>query len=97
MTDRQNSVAPLAYITGASSGIGQAMAWRFYQAGYRLGLVARRTEQVKAWAESMNMGATSYVIYSADVSDIRSIVAADRKSTRLNSSHRNTSRMPSSA
>ena len=33
--------APLLYITGASSGIGQALAARFAQAGYRLALVAR--------------------------------------------------------
>ena len=76
MTGQQSPTTPLAYITGASSGIGQAMAWRFYQAGYRLALVARRTTEVKTWAESMNMGATSYVIYSADVSNIPSIVAA---------------------
>ena len=32
--------APLAYITGASSGIGQALALRYYRAGWRLALVA---------------------------------------------------------
>ena len=67
---------PLVFITGASSGIGQALALRFYQAGYRLALAARRTHDVKSWVESMNMGATSYGIYSADVSDTTSIVAA---------------------
>lgn len=67
---------PLVFITGASSGIGQALAWRFYQAGYRLALAARRTEEVKLWVGSMNMGASSYEIYSADVSDAASIVAA---------------------
>ena len=67
---------PLVFITGASSGIGQALALRFYQAGYRLALVARRTQEVKSWAESMNIGTSSYEIYSADVSDIASIVAA---------------------
>ena len=67
---------PLVFITGASSGIGQALALRFYQAGYRLALAARRTHEVKSWVESMNMGATSYGIYSADVSDTTSIVAA---------------------
>ncbi|MDO9202915.1 MAG: SDR family NAD(P)-dependent oxidoreductase, partial [Hydrogenophaga sp.] len=34
--------APLVFITGASSGIGQALAARFARAGYRLALVARR-------------------------------------------------------
>jgi short-subunit dehydrogenase len=67
---------PLVFITGASSGIGQALALRFYQAGYRLALAARRTQEVKTWAESMNMGADGYQIYCADVADTNSIVAA---------------------
>ena len=69
-------MTPLVFITGASSGIGQALALRFYQAGYRLALAARRTEEVKSWAGAMNIGADSYEIYSADVSDTASIVAA---------------------
>ena len=69
-------MTPLVFITGASSGIGQALALRFYRAGYRLALAARRTEEVKSWAGAMNIGADSYEIYSADVSDTASIVAA---------------------
>jgi len=66
----------LVFITGASSGIGQALALRFHQAGYRLALVARRTEEVKSWAGTMKIGEASYEIYSADVTDPNSIVAA---------------------
>ena len=69
-------MTPLVFITGASSGIGQALALKFYQSGYRLGLAARRTEEVKSWASQMNIGASSYEIYSADVADTDSIVAA---------------------
>jgi short-subunit dehydrogenase len=69
-------MTPLVFITGASSGIGQAVALRFYQAGYRLALVARRTNEVKSWASSIKISADSYEIYSADVSDTASIVAA---------------------
>ena len=69
-------MTPLVFITGASSGIGQALALRFYQAGYRLALAARRTQEVKSWAEAANISANGYEIYSADVSDIASIVAA---------------------
>ena len=76
MTGAAQAATPLVFITGASSGIGQALAWRFHQAGYRLALVARRTSEVKSWAEAMKMGASSYEIYSADVSDVASIVAA---------------------
>ena len=67
---------PLVFITGASSGIGQALALRFYKAGYRLALVARRTSEVKTWAEAQGISANSYEIYSADVSITDSIVAA---------------------
>ena len=69
-------MTPLVFITGASSGIGQALALRFYQAGYRLALAARRTQEVKSWVDAMNMSANSYEIYIADVSDTASIVAA---------------------
>ena len=68
----------LVFITGASSGIGQALALRFFQAGYRLALVARRTAEVKSWAEAHSISESSYQIYSADVSDIDSIVAAGK-------------------
>ena len=66
----------LVFITGASSGIGQALAMRFHSAGYRLALAARRTAEVQAWAEANAISAGRYQVYSADVSDIDSIVAA---------------------
>ena len=69
-------MTPLVFITGASSGIGQALALRFYQEGYRLALAARRTEEVQSWASQCKFSVNSYEIYSADVSDIASIVAA---------------------
>jgi short-subunit dehydrogenase len=71
-------MSPLVFITGASSGIGQAMALRFYQAGYRLALVARRTAEVEAWARTNQLAAHGYEIYGADVSEPDSIVAAGR-------------------
>jgi short-subunit dehydrogenase len=67
---------PLVFITGASSGIGQALALRFYQAGYRLALVARRTTEVEKWASAQQISADSYAIYSADVADTQSIASA---------------------
>jgi short-subunit dehydrogenase len=69
-------VSPLLFVTGASSGIGQALAWRYYQAGYSLALVARRTEEMQAWAHKQGLDPLRYQIYSADVAVVDSIVAA---------------------
>ena len=71
-------MAKLVFITGASSGIGQALAWRFYLAGYSLALVARRPAVMKAWAEELGISTDRCEIYSADVSVIDSIVSAGR-------------------
>ncbi len=70
---------PLVLITGASSGIGQALAWRFYQAGYRLALVARRTSEVESWISRHKISAECYEIYSADVAQIDSMVKAGQE------------------
>ncbi|MBO9650719.1 MAG: SDR family oxidoreductase [Variovorax sp.] len=66
----------LAFITGASSGIGQALAARFHDAGYDLALVARRTAEIEAWVAKKKIDASRVGIYSADVAQIDSIVAA---------------------
>ena len=68
--------APLVFITGASSGIGQALAWRFYQAGWRLALAARRTAEIERWALEKGLDAARYAVYSADVAQPDSIIAA---------------------
>ncbi len=68
----------LIFITGASSGIGQALALRFYQAGYRLALAARRTAELQSWVDAQSMRVGSYQIYSADVAASDSIVAAGK-------------------
>jgi short-subunit dehydrogenase len=66
----------LVFITGASSGIGQALAWRYHQAGWRLALVARRTAEIESWAKSKGLAADRYAVYGADVAQTDSIVAA---------------------
>ena len=47
---------PLVFITGASSGIGQALAARYAREGWRLALLARRTELIEAWARDQGLG-----------------------------------------
>ncbi len=66
----------LVFITGASSGIGQALARRYYDAGYRLALAARRTQDVQNWAASQSMADGRFKIYQADVAASDQIVAA---------------------
>ncbi|MDB5873290.1 MAG: dehydrogenase with different specificity (related to short-chain alcohol dehydrogenase)-like [Ramlibacter sp.] len=68
----------LVFITGASSGIGQALAWRYYEAGWRLALAARRTGEIEAWARNRGLPADRYEVYGADVADTDSVVAAGR-------------------
>ena len=67
---------PLVFITGASSGIGQALAWRYGQAGWRLALVARRAGEIERWAREQGLDPQRYAVYGADVADTDSIVAA---------------------
>jgi short-subunit dehydrogenase len=76
-------MTPLVFITGASSGIGQALALRYYQEGYRLALVARRINEVDSWAKAHGISSTSYEIYSADVALPDSIIEAGQACIRL--------------
>jgi short-subunit dehydrogenase len=69
-------MGPLAFITGASSGIGQALAWRYHQAGWRLALVARRSGEIEQWARGQGLPPERWRVYGADVADSDSIVAA---------------------
>lgn len=69
-------MARLAFITGASSGIGQALAAAYLQAGWRVALVARRGADMAAWAAAQQVPGDRWQIYPADVGDVDSIVAA---------------------
>jgi NAD(P)-dependent dehydrogenase (short-subunit alcohol dehydrogenase family) len=67
---------PLVFITGASSGIGQALALRYHQAGWRLALVARRVPDMQAWLNAHGIGSDHAQCFGADVSQPDSIIAA---------------------
>ena len=71
--------APLALITGASSGIGQALALRFHREGYRLVLVARRSAELQAWLASQGISATQASVYAADVRDLAAMRELGRR------------------
>jgi hypothetical protein len=67
---------PLVFITGASSGIGQALAARYAAAGWRLALAARRRAEMTAWAEGLGLPSDRFEVYGADVAQPDAIVAA---------------------
>jgi len=60
---------PLVLITGASSGIGQALALGYARMGYRLALVARRSQVIQSWLDAHQIKPDLYAIYCADVTD----------------------------
>ena len=64
------------YITGASAGLGRAIAIVFAQAGYRLGLIAREESSLIETANSIG-SAAAWV--SADVSRFEDLEAAAKK------------------
>ena len=67
---------PLAFLTGASSGLGQALAARYAMSGYRLALVGRNTAEIARWVAAQGYDATQARVYAADVSRFDEIGAA---------------------
>ena len=69
-------------VTGASAGIGRATALAFGRRGWRVGLIARGIDGLKAAEEELRrMGADAMVI-QADVADHRQIEAAAERVER---------------
>jgi len=69
---------PLLFITGASSGIGQAMAIEWARRGGRLALVARRGDEMRAWIAAQGWSAERAAVYVADARDLAAMTAAGR-------------------
>ncbi|MDI9232926.1 SDR family oxidoreductase [Limnohabitans lacus] len=70
----------LVFITGGSSGIGQALALAYLQQGWRVALAARRLDALQAWtAETraqLNLPPDHMGVFAADVQNTDSIIAA---------------------
>jgi short-subunit dehydrogenase len=66
------------WITGASSGIGEALAVRLARAGARVALTARRRDKLEAVAETLRRNGHDVLVVPADVADREALVAAGR-------------------
>jgi short-subunit dehydrogenase len=73
-----HELRPVAIVTGASSGIGRALAGILAARGYRVGLIARRREVLDALADEIRSDGGTAVVAAADVgnrTELRSAVA----------------------
>jgi NADP-dependent 3-hydroxy acid dehydrogenase YdfG len=74
MSTTDQNTGRVAVITGASSGIGEATARALAADGFRLALLARRADRLRALADELGDGAA--IAIEADVTDRDSLVAA---------------------
>lgn len=71
------SLPPLrVFLTGASSGIGEALAWEYAIKGAQIGLVARRSEQLETLRDKLPGGADQHMALTVDVADEQGMRAA---------------------
>jgi short-subunit dehydrogenase len=71
-----NLSGKIILLTGASSGIGNALIHEFLKQGARIALVARRIELIEKSIEGKNYNAGDFLIVKCDVSEKDEVAAA---------------------
>ncbi len=71
--------APLVVITGASSGIGLALAQAYAQRGWRLALIARRVGRLQEWALRHAPAPGQVLCLGADVRVVDEVIEAGQR------------------
>jgi short-subunit dehydrogenase len=71
-----NTNQNVVWITGASSGIGKAMAFEWARSGYRVALSARRKELLEAVAQEIKNSGGEALVVPVDIMEEASIEAA---------------------
>jgi NADP-dependent 3-hydroxy acid dehydrogenase YdfG len=66
----------IAVVTGASSGIGAAIARRLSEGGASVALLARRADRLRNVADSLVQDGGSAIAVTADVTDLEAVEAA---------------------
>ena len=74
-----NKKEEVVWITGASSGIGKAMAFEWSRLGYKVVLSARRQELLDEIAEQINKSGGEALVVLVDIMDEKSIEEAVQK------------------
>jgi NAD(P)-dependent dehydrogenase (short-subunit alcohol dehydrogenase family) len=75
----QNKAAQTVVITGASAGLGRAIAHSFAKRGARVGLIARNPEALEAAREECERFGGRALVLPLDVSDAKAVEAAAEK------------------
>ena len=73
--DLRNKSDKVAVITGASSGIGRACAFRFSDEGYSVALIARRLGELSVVEEEIRARGGKAAVFQADLTDEEQIAA----------------------